>query len=86
MCCQKDCVKTHSRHFFGKQRAAGGRNENPTIQQLCDNTVTLRVQRSAALEPVRGKRPGPVDCSALMKLPYLSDPGKQKNTRYNNIS
>ena len=27
--------------FFG---AAGGRNENPTIQQFCDNTVTLRVQ------------------------------------------
>ena len=54
--------------FFGKQRAAGGRNENPTIQQFCDNTVTLRVQRSAALEPVQGncrKRPGPVDCSAL---------------------
>ena len=69
--------------FFGKQRAAGGRNENPTIQQFRDNTVTLRLQRSAALEPVRGncrKRPGPVVHSALMKLPYQSDP---ENTRYN---
>lgn len=54
--------------FIGKQRTAGGQNENPSIQQFCDNTVTLRVQRSAALEPVRGncrKRPGPVDCSVL---------------------
>ena len=45
---------------FGKQRAAGGRNENPTVKQFCDNTVSLRVQSSAALEPVRGncrKRP-----------------------------
>ena len=40
--------------FFGKQRAAGGRNDNPTVQQFCHNTVSLRVQSSAALEPVRG--------------------------------
>lgn len=45
--------------FFGKQRAAGGRNDNPTVQQFCQNTVFLRVQGSAALDPVRdncGKR------------------------------
>ncbi len=40
--------------FFGKQRAAGGRNENPNVQQFCSNTISLRVQGSAALEPVRG--------------------------------
>ena len=40
--------------FFGKQRAAGGRNDNPTVHQFCHNTVSLRVQGSAALEPVRG--------------------------------
>jgi hypothetical protein len=40
--------------FFGKQRAAGGRNDNPTVKQFCENTVSLRVQGSAALEPVRG--------------------------------
>lgn len=40
--------------FFGKQRAAGGRNDNPTVQQFCQNTVSLRVQGSAALDPVRG--------------------------------
>ena len=52
---------------FGEQRAAGGRNKNPTIQQFWyNNTVTLTVQRSAALEPVRGNcrnTPGLVDCS-----------------------
>ena len=52
--------------FFGKQRAAGGRNENPSVQQFCDNTVTLRVQRSAALEPLRGNcRKRPVDLNCL---------------------
>ena len=40
--------------FFGQQRARGGRNDNPTVQQFCDTTVSLRVQRSAALNPVRG--------------------------------
>ena len=40
--------------FFGKQRARGGRNENPNVKQFMDNTVSLRVQGSAALEPARG--------------------------------
>jgi len=39
--------------FFGKQRAAGGRSDNPTVQQFCKNTVSLRVQGSAALEHLR---------------------------------
>ena len=38
--------------FFGKQHAAGGRSDNPTVQQFCENIVSLRVQGSAALEPV----------------------------------
>ena len=63
---QRDSAKTRSSLFFGKQRAAGGRNENPTVQQFCENTITLRVQRSAALEPLCGNcRKRPVDCSAL---------------------
>lgn len=33
--------------FFGHQRASGGYNDNP-------NTSTLRVQKSSALDPVRG--------------------------------
>lgn len=47
--------------FFGHQRAKGGRNDNPTVQQFCKNTVSLRVQGSTALKLSRGncrKRPG----------------------------
>ena len=40
--------------FFGKQRAAGGRSDNRTVQQFCQNTVSLRVQGLAAMEPIRG--------------------------------
>ena len=40
--------------FFGKQWACGGRNENPTAKQFMENTVSLRVQGSSALEPTRG--------------------------------
>ena len=40
--------------FFGKQRAQGGRNDNPNAKQFMDNTTSLRVQGSMALEPVRG--------------------------------
>ena len=40
--------------FFGKQRATGGRSDNPTVQQFCQNTVSLRVQGLAAMEPIRG--------------------------------
>ena len=40
--------------FFGKQRACGGRSENPTAKNFLDNTVSIRVQGSVALDPVRG--------------------------------
>ena len=40
--------------FFGKQRAAGGRSDNPTVKEFCSNTVSLRVQGSSALKPVCG--------------------------------
>ena len=44
------------KNFFSKQRAAGGRSDNLMLlnHQFCFNTVSLRVQGSAALEPVRG--------------------------------
>ena len=35
--------------FFGKQRAAGGHSDNPTVKDFCKNTVSLRLQGSAAL-------------------------------------
>ena len=40
--------------FFGKQRYKGGRNDNPSVKEFVNNTVSLRVQGSAALEPLRG--------------------------------
>ena len=42
--------------FFGHQRARaqGGYSDNPSVQRFLDNTASLRVQKSAALEPVRG--------------------------------
>lgn len=40
--------------FFGNQRAKGGRSDNPNVQQFCSSTVSLRVQGSAALAPIRG--------------------------------
>lgn len=48
--------------FFGHQRAKGGRNDNPTVQQFCKTTVSLRVQGSTALNPSKGNcRKRPVD-------------------------
>ncbi len=38
-------------NYFGKQRARGGRNENPTLKQCA---AALCVQKSLALDPVRG--------------------------------
>ena len=40
--------------FFGKQRYKGGQNDNPSAKEYLDNTVTLRVQASHALDPVQG--------------------------------
>lgn len=40
--------------FFGHQRSRGGRNDNPTVKQFLENTVSLRIQKSAALAPLRG--------------------------------
>ena len=66
--------------FFSKQRAAGGRCDNPTVRQFCHNTVSLRLQGSAALEPVRGncgKRP----TSSNFDVAELSKP-LQKRLRH----
>ena len=41
-------------NYFGKQRGRCGRNEHPTFQQCITNASALRVQRSVALDPVRG--------------------------------
>ncbi len=41
-------------NYFGQLRARGGRNENPTLQQCINTASALRVQKSQALDPVRG--------------------------------
>ena len=41
-------------NYFGQQRSRGGRNEHPTIQQCIQNAAAIRVQKSQALQPVRG--------------------------------
>ena len=63
--------------FFGHQRAKGGRNDNPTVKQFCDATVSLRVQSSAALDPIRGNcRKRPAD-----KLIHVSEAPLPKRRR-----
>ena len=59
-------------NYFGQQRARGGRNENPTLQQCIDNSAALRIQKSQALNPVRG------NCSRKRKL--FEDPPQIDNT------
>ena len=53
--------------FFGKQRYKGGYGDNPSVQEFLDNTVSIRVQGSAALEPLRG------NCTRKRKLPLMVD-------------
>ena len=68
--------------FFGKQRSQGGRNENPNVKQFMDNTVSLRVQGSMALEPVRGncrkRRTGHSDVNIVDDTPLP----KRKRARH----
>ena len=40
--------------FFGRQRMSCGRNDNPNVKSFLQNTVSLRVQGSAAMQPYRG--------------------------------
>ena len=41
-------------NYFGKQRACGGRSDNPTFHQCLQNASSLRLHKSVALNPVRG--------------------------------
>lgn len=42
-------------NYFGKQRARGGRSDNPTVwERTLQNAGALRIQKSLALDPVRG--------------------------------
>lgn len=59
-------------NYFGQQRARGGRNDNPSIQQCVHNAAALRIQKSLALDPVRG------NCSRKKRL--FEDPPKIDDT------
>uniref|UniRef100_A0A1X7V1Z3 Transposable element P transposase n=1 Tax=Amphimedon queenslandica TaxID=400682 RepID=A0A1X7V1Z3_AMPQE len=41
-------------NYFGKQRARGGRNEHPDLNQCLINASAILLQKSLALNPVRG--------------------------------
>ena len=41
-------------NYFGQQRPRGGRSDNPTIQRSLTNAGAIRVQKSMALDPLRG--------------------------------
>jgi len=49
-------------NYFAQQRARGGRNDNPTFEQCLKNAGALRLQKSMALDPVRG------NCSRKRRL------------------
>ena len=49
-------------NYFGRQRAIGGRCDNPTFSSCLQAAQSLRVQKSLALQPVRG------NCSRKRKL------------------
>lgn len=63
--------------FFGKQRARGGRSDNPTVKRFVENTQAIRVSRSLALGGSSSvKRTLDFDveklCEKLPKRPRLS--------------
>lgn len=66
--------------FFGKQRMRGGHCDNPTVQAFLKGTMSLRVQGSMAVKPMRGncrrgkenKKPLPCDDTPMPKRPRLS--------------
>lgn len=41
-------------NYFGKQRAQGGRSENPSLKQCVQNAVAIRAQKSMDLDRVQG--------------------------------
>ena len=53
--------------YFSRQRAKGGRCDNPTTESSLQAAQSLRVQGSLALQPVRG------NCSRKKRV-YLDQP------------
>lgn len=70
--------------YFGKQRAHGGRCENPTAQQFLTNSMSLRLQGSAALAPIRGncRRRQPTEKLSVDETPLAKRPRRSKNNSF----
>lgn len=72
-------------NYFGRQRARGGRNENPNLQQTLVNAAALRIQKSVALDPVRGncsrKRRAEVDEAAVISESVALPKRKRSNKK-----
>ena len=70
------------KEFFGKQRGAGGRCENPTVQQFLHNTTSLRVQRSISLNPIYGNCRSRKAKRSLQSVSEVSEPlSKRKRNK-----
>ena len=41
-------------NYFGQQRARCWRSDNPSVNQCLQNASALRIQKSAALDPIGG--------------------------------
>lgn len=50
-------------NYFGKQRARGGRCDNPCLKECLQNAVAIRAQRSMNLDRVQG------NCRRKRRLP-----------------
>ena len=61
--CNQDPIE----EFCSMQRAHGGRCDNPTAEQFLQNSISLRVQKSATLKPFRG------NCSQKRSAEILVD-------------
>ena len=66
-------------NYFGKQRARGGRNDNPTMQQCLHNAAAIRVQKSLATNPIHGNcKRNLVDCEEVVDDTPLPKRKRQK--------
>ena len=72
-------------NYFGRQRAAGGYSQHPTVQACITNTQSLRVQGSHALDPVRGNSSRKRRLFQSKEvIDYQKEKGTQKSNSINN--
>ena len=64
-------------NYFGQLRARGGQNEISTLQQCVHSANAIHVQKSQALDPVRGNSSQKRDC----KTPPIDSTPSPKRRR-----